>query len=137
MCIYHPTGGRIRLPRTLGYLARGHDLAQEQRFGVKQKERIKAAAVEIDVLALSATPIPRTMYMCMTGIREMSMLTTPPLGRMAVVTKVQEVQPHPRLHLAHELVLWHKSMLIPRVRDIICCALPYSATPLFGSGTTI
>ena len=56
---------------------------EEQRFGVRQKEKIKAAAKTVDVLTLSATPIPRTMYMCMAGIREMSKLDTPPSGRQA------------------------------------------------------
>lgn len=63
---------------------------EEQRFGVKQKEKIKQAAKTVDVLTLSATPIPRTMYMCMAGIREMSTLETPPSGRQAVVTSVIE-----------------------------------------------
>ena len=63
---------------------------EEQRFGVRQKEKIKEAAKSVDVLTLSATPIPRTMYMCMAGIREMSTLETPPTGRQAVVTRVVE-----------------------------------------------
>ncbi|KAL1520573.1 hypothetical protein AB1Y20_022149 [Prymnesium parvum] len=63
---------------------------EEQRFGVAQKEKIKQATKSVDVLTLSATPIPRTMYMCMAGIRDMSTLETPPSGRQAVVTKVCE-----------------------------------------------
>jgi len=63
---------------------------EEQRFGVKQKEKIKQAAKTVDVLTLSATPIPRTMYMCMAGIRDMSTLETPPSGRQAVITNVCE-----------------------------------------------
>jgi len=61
---------------------------EEQRFGVKQKEKIKNASLAVDVLALSATPIPRTMYMCMAGIREMSTLKTAPPGRLPVLTTV-------------------------------------------------
>ena len=63
---------------------------EEQRFGVRQKEKVKAAATNVDVLSLSATPIPRTMYMCMAGIRAMSTLATPPEGRLAVQTNVME-----------------------------------------------
>ena len=63
---------------------------EEQRFGVRQKDKVKAASVTTDVLSLSATPIPRTMYMCMAGIRAMSTLATPPEGRLAVKTSVLE-----------------------------------------------
>ena len=63
---------------------------EEQRFGVRQKEKVKTAATNVDVLSLSATPIPRTMYMCMAGIRAMSTLATPPKGRLAVKTTVVE-----------------------------------------------
>ena len=51
---------------------------EEQRFGVAQKEKIKTMKTEVDVLTLSATPIPRTLYMAMSGVREMSLITTPP-----------------------------------------------------------
>jgi len=61
---------------------------EEQRFGVKQKEKIKGASANVDVLSLTATPIPRTFYMCATGIRDMSLLATPPSGRLKVQTKV-------------------------------------------------
>ena len=72
-----------------------HDLGllvvdEEQRFGVRQKEKIKGASTNTDVLSLSATPIPRTMYMCLAGIRAMSTLATPPEGRLPVITSVQE-----------------------------------------------
>ena len=63
---------------------------EEQRFGVKQKERIKQKATEVDVLSLSATPIPRTLYMCLSGIRNMSVLATPPEGRLSVQTTLME-----------------------------------------------
>ncbi len=64
---------------------------EEQRFGVRQKDRIKQSSLYVDVLALSATPIPRTMYMCMAGIREMSVLASPPAGRLPVTTKVMQL----------------------------------------------
>ena len=51
---------------------------EEQRFGVNQKEKIKSFKSQVDVLTLSATPIPRTLYMSLSGIREMSLITTPP-----------------------------------------------------------
>ena len=63
---------------------------EEQRFGVRQKDKVKAASTATDVLSLSATPIPRTMYMCMAGIRAMSTLATPPEGRLPVSTTVCE-----------------------------------------------
>ncbi len=61
---------------------------EEQRFGVTHKERLKQVRQVVDVLTLSATPIPRTLYMSMTGARDMSLLQTPPRERMAVETKV-------------------------------------------------
>ena len=61
---------------------------EEQRFGVTHKERLKQARQVVDVLTLSATPIPRTLYMSMTGARDMSLLQTPPRERVAVETKV-------------------------------------------------
>ncbi len=61
---------------------------EEQRFGVKHKERLKQSRQIVDVLTMSATPIPRTLYMSMTGARDMSLLQTPPHERVAVETKV-------------------------------------------------
>jgi len=61
---------------------------EEQRFGVKHKERLKQARQIVDVLTMSATPIPRTLYMSMTGARDMSLLQSPPRERVAVETKV-------------------------------------------------
>lgn len=61
---------------------------EEQRFGVKHKERLKMARQIVDVLTMSATPIPRTLYMSMTGARDMSLLQSPPRERVAVETKV-------------------------------------------------
>ncbi|MEN9826007.1 MAG: transcription-repair coupling factor [Pseudomonadota bacterium] len=61
---------------------------EEQRFGVLQKEKIKTISYGIDVLTMSATPIPRTLQMAMIGLRELSLLTTPPKARLAVKTFV-------------------------------------------------
>ncbi|MDR0196625.1 MAG: transcription-repair coupling factor [Oscillospiraceae bacterium] len=63
---------------------------EEQRFGVSQKEKLKEAFIGTDVLTLSATPIPRTLNMAMTGIRDMSVIETPPHDRMPVTTYVAE-----------------------------------------------
>ena len=61
---------------------------EEQRFGVAHKERIKQLRVNVDVLTLSATPIPRTLQMAVAGIRDLSLITTPPVDRRAVRTFV-------------------------------------------------
>ena len=61
---------------------------EEQRFGVEHKERLKAMKANVDVLSMSATPIPRTLEMAVTGIREMSTLATPPEARHPVLTFV-------------------------------------------------
>ncbi len=61
---------------------------EEQRFGVDVKERLKALRASIDVLTMTATPIPRTLHMAMLGIRDISNLTTPPANRIAVETRV-------------------------------------------------
>src|SRR5262249_21223685 len=59
---------------------------EEQRFGVAHKERLKQMRKSVDVLTLSATPIPRTLHMSLTGIRDMSVIEDPPEGRLAVRT---------------------------------------------------
>ncbi len=61
---------------------------EEQRFGVKQKERLKELKSDVHVLTLTATPIPRTLQMSLTGVKEMSLITTPPVDRLAVRTFV-------------------------------------------------
>ena len=63
---------------------------EEHRFGVRHKETIKALRSEIDILTLTATPIPRTLNMTLGGLREMSLITTPPAERLAVKTFVSE-----------------------------------------------
>jgi transcription-repair coupling factor (superfamily II helicase) len=57
---------------------------EEQRFGVKQKERLKELKENVHILTLTATPIPRTLQMSLTGVKDMSLITTPPIDRMAV-----------------------------------------------------
>ena len=79
--------------RLLSKDVRFHDLGlviidEEQRFGVEHKETLKALRTNVDVLSLSATPIPRTLEMAVTGIREMSTLATPPEDRLPVLTYV-------------------------------------------------
>ncbi|HEX6465749.1 MAG TPA: transcription-repair coupling factor, partial [Terriglobales bacterium] len=61
---------------------------EEQRFGVRHKERLKQLKKEVDVLTMSATPIPRTLHMSLVGLRDMSVIETPPKDRMAIQTVV-------------------------------------------------
>ncbi len=61
---------------------------EEQRFGVKHKERLKQMRSEVDVLTLTATPIPRTLYMSLTGLRDISTINTPPEERLPIITHV-------------------------------------------------
>lgn len=75
-----------------------HDLGlvivdEEQRFGVQHKEQLKNMREQVDVLTLSATPIPRTMQMAMSGVRDMSLIMTPPPGRKPVKVTVGEYDP--------------------------------------------
>jgi len=63
---------------------------EEHRFGVRQKEKIKALRAQIDILTLTATPIPRTLNMSMNGMRDLSIIATPPAKRLAVKTFVQQ-----------------------------------------------
>ncbi|WP_295746350.1 transcription-repair coupling factor [uncultured Limosilactobacillus sp.] len=72
-----------------------HDLGllivdEEQRFGVKHKERLKQLKANVDVLTLTATPIPRTLHMSLLGVRDLSVLETPPAGRYPIQTYVME-----------------------------------------------
>ena len=63
---------------------------EEQRFGVRHKERLKQIRSAVDVLTLTATPIPRTLYMALTGLRDVSVIKTPPQDRLAIQTVVAE-----------------------------------------------
>jgi len=75
--------------RDLGLLV----VDEEQRFGVNHKEKIKALKAQVDVLTLSATPIPRTLYMSLSGVREMSLITTPPPSRRSIKTYLSPYKP--------------------------------------------
>ena len=66
---------------------------EEQRFGVTHKEHLKKLRTEVDVLTLTATPIPRTLYMALTGVRDISNLNTPPEERLPIVTHVGPYSP--------------------------------------------
>jgi transcription-repair coupling factor (superfamily II helicase) len=63
---------------------------EEHRFGVRQKEKLKALRAEVDILTLTATPIPRTLHMSIGGLRDLSLITTPPETRLAIKTYVTE-----------------------------------------------
>jgi transcription-repair coupling factor (superfamily II helicase) len=78
----HQLLGKRTVFKNLGLLV----VDEEQRFGVQQKEKIKALRKDVDVLTLSATPIPRTLYMSLSGVREMSLITTPPPLRRPIRT---------------------------------------------------
>ena len=65
---------------------------EEQRFGVAHKERIKKTRTQVDVLTLTATPIPRTLHLAMAGLRDLSIIATPPADRRAVRTFVSRVR---------------------------------------------
>ena len=66
---------------------------EEQRFGVKHKERLKQLKQTVDVITMSATPIPRTLHMSLLGLRDMSVIETPPKDRLAIQTVVAALQP--------------------------------------------
>ena len=72
--------------RDLGLLI----IDEEQRFGVRHKERLKQVRQSVDVLAMTATPIPRTLYMSLMGVRDVSVIKTPPQDRLAIQTVVAE-----------------------------------------------
>jgi transcription-repair coupling factor (superfamily II helicase) len=80
----HRLLGKDVLFKDLGLLV----IDEEQRFGVTHKERLKQMRTEVDVLTLTATPIPRTLYMSMTGVRDISTIETPPEERLPVITHV-------------------------------------------------
>jgi len=82
----HRILSRDVIPKSLGLVV----LDEEQRFGVTQKELLRSLRLEVDVLALSATPIPRTLHMSLSGLRDVSIIETPPAGRRPVRTTVGE-----------------------------------------------
>ncbi|NJM73558.1 MAG: transcription-repair coupling factor [Scytonema sp. RU_4_4] len=85
----HQLLGKSVTFRDLGLLV----VDEEQRFGVNQKEKIKSLKTQVDVLTLSATPIPRTLYMSLSGIREMSLIATPPPSRRPIQTHLSPMNP--------------------------------------------
>lgn len=93
---------------------------EEQRFGVKQKERLKELKSDVHVLTLTATPIPRTLQMSLTGVKEMSLITTPPVDRLAIRTFVLPYDPMViREALMREHYRGGQSFYVcPRVKDI-------------------
>ena len=82
----HPPAALARRPRQAARPASIVD--EEQRFGVKQKELLRQLKLKVDVLSLSATPIPRTLQMSLAGLRDISVIETPPEGRRPVRTYV-------------------------------------------------
>ena len=66
---------------------------EEQHFGVTHKERLKKLREDVHVLTLSATPIPRTLQLALSGVRELSLITTPPVDRLAVRTYISPFDP--------------------------------------------
>jgi transcription-repair coupling factor (superfamily II helicase) len=82
----HRILSRDVIPKELGLVI----LDEEQRFGVAQKELLRSLRLEVDVLALSATPIPRTLHLSLSGLRDISIIETPPEGRRPIRTSVGE-----------------------------------------------
>jgi transcription-repair coupling factor (superfamily II helicase) len=111
---------------------------EEQRFGVRHKERIKQMRKQVDVLTMSATPIPRTLHMSLVGLRDMSVIETPPKDRMAIQTVVaswddkiiqsaieQELDRGGQIYFVHNRVesIWEIAAklqeLVPQARIIV------------------
>jgi transcription-repair coupling factor (superfamily II helicase) len=82
----HRALSRDVIPKQLGLVI----VDEEQRFGVAQKELLRALRLEVDVIALTATPIPRTLHMSLSGLRDISVIETPPEGRRPIRTYVGE-----------------------------------------------
>ena len=97
---------------------------EEQRFGVQHKEQLKNMREQVDVLTLSATPIPRTMQMAMSGVRDMSLILTPPPGRLPVKVTVGEYDPDLvsaaiRLELARKGQVYYVSNRVTTIEDAV------------------
>src|SRR2546422_5864734 len=82
----HRVLSRDVIPKELGLII----VDEEQRFGVAQKELLRQLRLEVDVLSLTATPIPRTLHMSLSGLRDISVIETPPQGRRPIRTFVGE-----------------------------------------------
>ncbi len=111
---------------------------EEQRFGVEHKERLKKLRETVDVLTLTATPIPRTLHLSLLGIRDISNLETPPQGRLAIETRIVRFDPqlirhavlrelnregqiyfvHNRVHNIHEIA-GRLQQIVPEARIVI------------------
>lgn len=85
----HRLLGADVLPKDLGLVI----VDEEQRFGVTHKEHFKKLRTEVDVLTLTATPIPRTLYMALTGVRDISVINTPPAERLPIITHIGPYSP--------------------------------------------
>lgn len=96
---------------------------EEQRFGVQHKERLKALRANVHVLTLTATPIPRTLQMALTGIRDLSLIATPPVDRLAVRTYITPYDPVTlREALLREKYRGGQSFfVVPRIADLRRC----------------
>lgn len=93
---------------------------EEQRFGVKQKEKLKEMKSNIHVLTLTATPIPRTLQMSLTGVKEMSLITTPPVDRLAIRTFVMPID---KVVIRDAILREHyrggqSFYVVPRIKDL-------------------
>jgi transcription-repair coupling factor (superfamily II helicase) len=93
---------------------------EEQHFGVKQKEKLKDLRRDVHVLTLTATPIPRTLQLALTGVRDMSLITTPPVDRLAVRTTVMPFDP---LIIREAILREHyrggqSFFVCPRIKDL-------------------
>ncbi|HVL20723.1 MAG TPA: transcription-repair coupling factor [Amaricoccus sp.] len=93
---------------------------EEQHFGVGHKERLKALRSDVHVLTLTATPIPRTLQLALSGVRELSLIATPPVDRLAIRTYVSEVDP---LTIREALLREHyrggqSFYVVPRISDL-------------------
>jgi transcription-repair coupling factor (superfamily II helicase) len=108
---------------------------EEQRFGVKHKERMKEITAGVDVVTMSATPIPRTLHMSLLGLRDMSVIETPPRDRLAIHTVVAPITPElvrsavemelargGQVYFVHNRIdsIWHRAAMIqelfPQIR---------------------
>jgi transcription-repair coupling factor (superfamily II helicase) len=107
--------GNIKF-RDLGLLI----IDEEQHFGVKHKERLKELRTNVHVLTLTATPIPRTLQLALSGVREMSIIATPPIDRLAVRTYITPFDPVIiREHLLREHFRGGQSFyVVPRITDL-------------------
>lgn len=114
---------------------------EEQRFGVEHKERLLQLRLTVDVMTLSATPIPRTLHMSMLGLRDISSLTTPPVDRRAIVTEVipynkHRIQRAMERELAREGQVYYVHNRVSNIQSVAADvqALVPDARVIFGHG---